>query len=102
MAGAQTGGLMLTKEENEFVTRVGPGTPMGELYRRFWLPALLAEELPSPDCPPVRLTILNERLVAFKDTDGRIGILDAYRRHRLVHLYYGRNEECGLRCVYHC
>jgi phthalate 4,5-dioxygenase oxygenase subunit len=92
---------MLTKEENEFVTRTGPGTPMGELYRRFWLPALLSEELPSPDCPPVRLTILNERLVAFKDTNGRIGFLDRRCPHRQADLFFGRNEEGGLRCIYH-
>jgi phenylpropionate dioxygenase-like ring-hydroxylating dioxygenase large terminal subunit len=92
---------MLSKEENELLTRVGPGSPMGELLRRFWMPALLEEELASPDCDPVRLKLLGEDLVAFRDTNGRIGILDAYCPHRLVHLYFGRNEDCGLRCVYH-
>ena len=66
---------MLTTEENQLLTRTGPGTPMGELFRRFWLPALLSTELPEPDCPPVKLTILSEDLVAFRDTDGRVGVL---------------------------
>jgi phthalate 4,5-dioxygenase oxygenase subunit len=92
---------MLSPEDNEILTRVGPGTPMGDLIRRFWMPALLEEELAGPDGAPVKLRLLGEDLVAFKDTDGRIGILDAYCPHRRVQLYYGRNEECGLRCVYH-
>ena len=92
---------MLTREENELLTRTGPNTPMGQLLRRFWVPVLLAEELPEPDCPPVRLRIMGEDLVAFKDTMGRIGVLDAYCPHRRAHLFWGRNEECGLRCVYH-
>jgi phenylpropionate dioxygenase-like ring-hydroxylating dioxygenase large terminal subunit len=92
---------MLTREENELLTRTGPDTPMGQLLRRFWVPVLLAEELPEPDCPPVRLRIMGEDLVAFKDTLGRIGVLDAYCPHRRAHLFWGRNEECGLRCVYH-
>ena len=92
---------MLSQRDNELITRVGPGTPMGDLYRRFWLPVLLAEELPTPDCTPVRLTVLGEKLVAFKDTNGRIGILDERCSHRLATLFWGRNEEAGLRCVYH-
>ncbi len=92
---------MLTREENELLTQVGPGTPMGELFRRFWLPALLSEELPGPDGEPVRLKLLGEELIAFKDTEGRIGILDAYCPHRSAPMFFGRNEEAGLRCVYH-
>jgi nitrite reductase/ring-hydroxylating ferredoxin subunit len=92
---------MLTPVENEFISRVGPGTPMGALFRRFWLPALLASELPSPDCPPVRVRLLGEDLVAFKDSDGKVALLDAHCPHRLADLFFGRNEECGLRCVYH-
>jgi phthalate 4,5-dioxygenase len=92
---------MLTREENELLTRIGPGTAMGTLFRRFWLPVLLAEELPEVDGPPVRLTILGEDLVAFRDSDGQVGLLDAYCPHRRAHLFWGRNEECGLRCVYH-
>ena len=90
---------MLSVEENEILTRIGPGTPMGDLYRRFWHPVLLAEELPVPDCPPVRLQVLGEELVAFKDTDGRIGVLDRRCPHRLADLFWGRNENGGLRCV---
>jgi phenylpropionate dioxygenase-like ring-hydroxylating dioxygenase large terminal subunit len=73
---------MLSREENELLTRTGPGTPMGVLMRRFWLPALLAEELPAPDCPPVRVRLLSEDLVAFRDTDGRPGLLGAHCAHR--------------------
>jgi phenylpropionate dioxygenase-like ring-hydroxylating dioxygenase large terminal subunit len=92
---------MLSSEENELLTRTGPGTAMGDFLRRFWLPALLPDELPSPDCEPVRLRLLSEDLVAFRDTEGRLGLLGAYCAHRRAHLYFGRNEECGLRCIYH-
>jgi phthalate 4,5-dioxygenase len=92
---------MLKREENELITRVGPGTPMGSTLRRYWMPALLAWELPEPDCPPVRVRLLGEDLVAFRDTEGRIGLLEEYCPHRRVSLFLGRNEECGLRCVYH-
>ncbi len=92
---------MLSQEDNDLLTKVGPGTVMGELLRRFWTPALLSEELPTADCDPVSLRLLGEDLVCFRDSDGKIGILDAYCAHRRVHLFYGRNEECGLRCVYH-
>ena len=74
---------------------------MGELFRRYWLPALLAEELPEPDCPPVRVKLLSERLMAFRDTEGRYGLIDEFCAHRGVSLWFGRNEECGLRCPYH-
>ena len=92
---------MLKHEDNLMLTQVGSGTPMGNLLRYFWMPALLEEEVKEPDCAPVRLRLLGEDLVAFRDSDGRVGILDAYCPHRRVHLYFGRNEECGLRCVYH-
>ncbi len=95
------GNLMLTREENELLIRTGPGTPMGALLRRFWLPALLSDELPAPDCAPVRVRLLSEDLVAFRDTDGNLGLLRAYCPHRRAHLYFGRNEECGIRCIYH-
>src|SRR5215467_14644305 len=92
---------MLSKHDNELITRVGPGTPMGELMRRYWLPALLAEELPEPDCAPVRLKLLGEDLVAFRTTSGRPAVIDQYCPHRNANLFWGRNEEDGLRCVYH-
>jgi phthalate 4,5-dioxygenase len=91
----------MTPEENELLTRVGPGTPMGELFRRFWLPVLLSEELPTPDCAPLRTRLLGEDLVAFRDTEGRVGLLGWNCAHRGAPLFYGRNEENGLRCVYH-
>ena len=92
---------MLTEEMNIFLTRTGPGTPMGELYRRYWIPALLDSELPERDCPPVRVKLLGEKLVAFRDTEGRFGLIDEFCAHRGVSLWFGRNEECGLRCPYH-
>ena len=92
---------MLTHEENELLVRTGPGTPMGEYLRHFWTPILLASELPYPDCPPVRVKVMGERLIAFRDTLGRIGLLDEFCPHRRASLYWGRNEVCGLRCVYH-
>jgi nitrite reductase/ring-hydroxylating ferredoxin subunit len=88
-------------EQNEFLTRTGPGTPMGELFRCYWLPALLAAELPGPDCPPVRVGLLSERLIAFRDSQGRPGLVDEFCAHRGVSLWFGRNEEDGLRCAYH-
>ena len=92
---------MLKPEDNKLLTRVGPGTTMGELLRRFWLPALMEEEVRENDGAPVRLRLLGEDLMAFRDTEGRLGVLDAYCPHRRAHLYFGRNEECGIRCVYH-
>ncbi len=83
------------------LTRVGPGTLMGNLFRRFWLPALLSSELPEPDGTPIRLRILSEDLVAFRDSDGKVGIVGAYCPHKLAPLFFGRNEQCGIRCVYH-
>src|SRR5947209_10609086 len=88
-------------EQNELLSRTGPDTPMGKLFRRYWLPALLAEELPEPDCPPVRVKLLGERLIAFRDTQNRLGLIDEFCAHRGVSLWFGRNEENGLRCAYH-
>ena len=92
---------MLTKEDNEMIIHVGPGTPMGNLLRRYWTPALLSEELPSPDCTPVRVRLLCEDLVAFRDSEGRVGLIDINCPHRGTSLFFGRNEDGGLRCVYH-
>lgn len=92
---------MLSVEENEMLTRVGPGTPMGELFRRFWLPALITSEISERDGAPVRLRLLGEDLVAFRDTNGKVGIVSALCPHKLAPLFFGRNEECGLRCAYH-
>ena len=92
---------MITAEQNEYLCRTGPGAPMGNLFRRYWLPALMSSELPRPDCDPVRVSLLSERLIAFKDTDGKIGLIDEFCAHRGVSLWFGRNEEGGLRCPYH-
>jgi nitrite reductase/ring-hydroxylating ferredoxin subunit len=92
---------MLRKEQNDLLTRTGPGTSMGGMFRRYWTPALLADELPENDCPPVRVRLLSEKLIAFRDTEGRYGLMDEFCAHRGVSLWFGRNEECGLRCPYH-
>ena len=92
---------MLSREDNVLLTRVGAGTPMGDTLRRYWIPALLSWELPEPDGAPVRVKLLGEELVAFRDTTGRIGLLDEFCPHRRASLFFGRNEECGLRCAYH-
>ena len=92
---------MLKQEDNERLVRVGSGMPMGELLRRYWHPALMSRELVEPDGAPVRVRLLCEDLIAFRDTDGRVGLVDAYCAHRRAPLFYGRNEACGIRCVYH-
>lgn len=92
---------MLRKEVNDLLTQTGPGTAMGDLFRRYWIPALLASELPEDDCPPVRVKLLSERLIAFRDSDGRYGLMDEFCAHRGVSMWFGRNEEGGLRCPYH-
>ena len=92
---------MLPREDNDLLTQVGPEKPLGKLMRHYWLPALLSEEIPEPDCPPVRVRLLGENLVAFRDSQGRVGLLDEHCAHRGTSLFFGRNEECGLRCIYH-
>lgn len=92
---------MLSKETNELVTRSGLGSPLGSLMRRYWIPIALASELPEPDCPPIRVRVLGEKLVAFRDSSGRVGLLEEFCAHRGASLFLGRNEEFGLRCVYH-
>jgi phenylpropionate dioxygenase-like ring-hydroxylating dioxygenase large terminal subunit len=92
---------MLRKEQNDLLTQTGPKTPMGDMFRCYWIPALLAEELPENECPPVRVKLLSERLLAFRDSEGRYGLIDEFCAHRGVSLWFGRNEESGLRCPYH-
>jgi phthalate 4,5-dioxygenase len=92
---------MLSREDNIRLTRIGPGTAMGELMRRYWIPAGFAHQVDKPDGPPVRVKLMGERLVMFRDTKGRVGLLDERCPHRTASLFLGRNEDCGLRCVYH-
>jgi phenylpropionate dioxygenase-like ring-hydroxylating dioxygenase large terminal subunit len=92
---------MLTREQNETITRTDPGTPMGKLMRRYWMPFAISAQLPGPDCPPIRVRLLGERLVAFRNSDGQVGLLNGACPHRKAELFFGRNEENGLRCVYH-
>ncbi|GAC1326459.1 MAG: Rieske 2Fe-2S domain-containing protein [Chloroflexota bacterium] len=92
---------MLTREENEALCRVGPGTLMGNLLREYWVPAALSSELSTPESDPVRILLLGEHLIAFRDTTGTVGLLAHTCPHRGASLFFGRNEEVGLRCVYH-
>src|SRR5262245_11343962 len=92
---------MLSREHNEMLTRVGPGTPMGELMRRYWIPAAFSNKIAEHDGPPQRVRLLGENLVLFRDSEGRLGLLDERCPHRTASLFFGRNEEGGLRCVYH-
>ena len=92
---------MLTQADNDYLCRVGPGMPMGNLLRRFWMPAIIANELPEPDCAPLRVRLLGEDLVAWRNTDGSVGVMQNACPHRGASMFFGRNEENGLRCVYH-
>src|SRR5262249_27222639 len=93
-------GAMTTARENEILTRVGPGTPMGDLMRNYWMPVARSSEVKA-DGPPLRLMALGEKLIAFRDNQGRLGIMDHRCPHRCASLFYGRNEEGGIRCIYH-
>ena len=92
---------MLGIKENAILTQTGPNTPMGDLFRHYWMPALLSEELSEIDGAPVKITVLGEALLAFRDSNGEVGIVDRRCPHRGADLFFGRNEDCGLRCVYH-
>ena len=91
---------MLPRDDNERLTQVASGTPMGKLLRRYWMPALLSSEL-DVDGAPVRVRLLGEHLVAFRNSAGRVGLLEEFCAHRRASLFLGRNEACGLRCIYH-
>jgi phthalate 4,5-dioxygenase oxygenase subunit len=91
----------MTDEDNDLLCRVEGDAPMGQMMRRTWLPACLPEEVAEPDGKPVRVRLLGENLVFFRDTNGRVGALGEFCPHRRASLAYGRNEECGLRCLYH-
>jgi phenylpropionate dioxygenase-like ring-hydroxylating dioxygenase large terminal subunit len=92
---------MLSQKDNEYLCRVGPGTPMGDMFRQYWLPAVRSDELPGPDCPPLRVMLLGEPLIAFRTTSGAVGLMQNSCPHRGASMFFGRNEEEGLRCVYH-
>ena len=92
---------MLSNTDNDLLCRVGPGTAMGKLMREYWLPAIPSNELPSPDCPPMRIRLLGENLIAFRTTSGDVGLIQNACPHRGASMFFGRNEEEGLRCVYH-
>ena len=85
----------------EVLVRTGPDTPMGKLMRRYWVPVVMQREIAEPDCPPVRVKIMGERLLAFRDSLGRPGLIDEFCAHRRASLFFGRNEEGGIRCSYH-
>jgi len=92
---------MLTAADNELLVRTGAGTAMGEYFRRYWQPVALAAELAEPDGPPIRVQVLGEELVAFRDTRGRVGLIEPHCAHRGANLFFGRNEAGGIRCIYH-
>src|SRR5262245_39426012 len=92
---------MLTRDDNEPLCPVGPGTATGNFMRQYWIPALMSSELPEPDGPPVRVRLLGENLIAFRATSGRVGLIQNHCPHRAASLFFGRNEEDGIRCVYH-
>src|SRR3954454_19766434 len=92
---------MLTYEENQLLCRMEGDAPMGRLMRRHWIPAALAEQVADHDGAPIRLRLFGEDLVAFRDSQGRVGVVSEYCPHRKASLFFGRNEECGLRCLYH-
>src|SRR5881275_2623756 len=101
LTNTRGGPSMLTSEENTLRCRVEGEAEMGRLMRRHCVPALLSEQLPGNDSDPVRVRLFGEDLVAFRDSDGRLGVLGEYCPHRKASLFFGRNEECGLRCLYH-
>ena len=92
---------MLTPADNDRLTQTGPDTPMGRYFRRFWQPIALSRELPEPDCAPLRVKVMGEALLAFRDSTGAVGLIDPRCPHRGADLYYGRNEDASIRCVYH-
>lgn len=92
---------MITKEENELLCLVEGDAPMGQLMRRHWTPVCLLEEVSEPDGDPVKARVFGENLVVFRDTDGRVGVLEESCPHRRASLVLGRNEDGGLRCLYH-
>ena len=92
---------MLSAADNTLLTRTGPGTPMGEYFRRFWQPVALSREIAEPDSAPIRIKVLGEELLAFRDTQGRVGLIESKCAHRGADLFFGRNEDCGIRCIYH-
>src|SRR5260221_875326 len=92
---------MLPRSDNERICRVGAGTPMGEVFRRYWLPVCVSTQIARPDSEPLRVSLLGERLVAYRDTNGKVGVLEELCPHRGASLAIGRVEECGIRCLYH-
>ena len=92
---------MLSKTDTEFLCRIGPGTPMGDLFRQYWLPAIQSDELPERDGAPLRVRLLGEDLIGFRSSTGEVGLIQSNCPHRGASLFFGRNEEQGLRCVYH-
>ena len=92
---------MLTHEENDLLCRVEGVAPMGQIMRRHWLPACMIEEVAEPDCDPIKVRLCGEDFVVFRDTNGQLGMLDEQCPHRRASLVFGRNEDCGIRCLYH-
>ena len=92
---------MLSQADNEYLCRIGPNTPMGDLMRQYWIPAVRSDELPAADSDPLRVRLLGENLIAFRAASGTVGLIQDSCMHRGASLFFGRNEENGIRCVYH-
>ena len=92
---------MMTQEDNRFLTQTDTGTPMGAYLRSFWIPCMVLGEVPGADEAPLRLRLLGEDLIVFRDSNGRVGVMEENCPHRRASLYFGRHEECGIRCVSH-
>src|SRR5262245_50366214 len=95
------GPIMLSREDNDRLCRIGPGTSMGDVFRRYWLPVCVSTQIAKPDSDPLRVSLLGEHLVVFRDSAGKVGVLDELCPHRGASLALGRVEECGIRCLYH-
>jgi len=92
---------MLSPEDNMRMCQTGPGTPMGEAMRRFWIPILSSSQLPEADGDPIKVEIMSQKMVAFRNTEGVVGLIDQQCRHRNASLALGRVEKCGIRCLFH-
>jgi len=93
--------MSMNTKTNLELTQTGPGTLMGNLFRKYWVPILISSELPNADSDPVRVKVLGEKLLAFRDSEGKVGLIDEFCAHRGVSLWFGRNEQSGIRCPYH-
>ncbi len=91
----------MNQHTSQILTQASAGTAMGNLMRRYWVPVVCSREIAEPDCPPVKVQLMGEKLLAFRDSSGSPALISEFCTHRGVSLYFGRNEEMGIRCSYH-